>query len=99
MDEEHSARADFAGATGFSVRRVKLHQLLVNHAVEAGVEFRWGTRVTQIDTRRCDDGKGKIFLPLARRRGWPEFASPEMGGARSADQPEGNDLDFAVTFR
>lgn len=49
MDGEHSARADFAGATGFSVRRVKLHQLLVNHAVEAGVEFRWGTRVTRID--------------------------------------------------
>lgn len=50
VDGEHSARADFAGATGFSVRRVKLHQLLVNHAVEAGVEFRWGTRVMQIET-------------------------------------------------
>ena len=49
VDGEHSARADFAGATGFSVRRVKLHQLLINHAVEAGVEFRWGARVMQID--------------------------------------------------
>jgi flavin-dependent dehydrogenase len=49
VDEEHTARADFAGATGFSIRRVKLHQLLVNHAVEAGVEFRWGTRVIRID--------------------------------------------------
>jgi flavin-dependent dehydrogenase len=49
VDEEHSARADFACATGFAVRRVKLHQLLVNHAVESGVEFRWGTRVTRID--------------------------------------------------
>jgi flavin-dependent dehydrogenase len=49
VDEENSARADFAGATGFSVRRVKLHQLLVNHAIEAGVEFRWGARVTKFD--------------------------------------------------
>jgi flavin-dependent dehydrogenase len=49
VDEEHSARADFAGATGFSVRRVKLHQLLVDHAVSAGVEFRWGARVMRVD--------------------------------------------------
>ena len=49
VDKEHSVRADFAGAMGYSVRRVRLHQLLVNHAVEAGVEFRWGERVTQID--------------------------------------------------
>jgi menaquinone-9 beta-reductase len=49
VDEEHSACADFAGATGFSVRRIKLHQLLVNHAVESGVEFRWGARVVQIE--------------------------------------------------
>ena len=49
MDEEHSARAEFAGATGFSVRRVHLHQILVSHAIEAGVEFRWGTRVLQYE--------------------------------------------------
>jgi len=48
-DEQHSARAEFTGATGLSVRRVKLHELLMNHALEAGVEFRWSTRVTQID--------------------------------------------------
>jgi flavin-dependent dehydrogenase len=60
VDEEHSARADFAGATGFSVRRVKLHQLLVNHAVEAGVEFRWGTRVMQIDREAVTTAKEKF---------------------------------------
>ena len=49
VDGEHSAHADFAGTTGFSVRRAKLHQLLVAHAVDAGVEFRWGARVTRID--------------------------------------------------
>src|SRR6202051_5238664 len=47
VDEENSARADFAGATGLSVRRVKLHQLLVNYAIEAGGAFRWGARGRQ----------------------------------------------------
>ena len=51
VDEKHSARADFPGATAFSARRVKLHQLLVNHAIDAGVEFRWGARVTKIDEK------------------------------------------------
>jgi flavin-dependent dehydrogenase len=51
VDEKHSARADFPDATGFSIRRVKLHQLLVDHAIEAGVDFRWGARVTQFDQR------------------------------------------------
>jgi flavin-dependent dehydrogenase len=60
VDEEHSARADFAGATGFSVRRVMLHQMLVNHAVEAGVEFRWGTRVMQIDSEAVTTVKEKF---------------------------------------
>ncbi|HEV7968073.1 MAG TPA: NAD(P)/FAD-dependent oxidoreductase [Candidatus Acidoferrales bacterium] len=49
VDEAHSVRADFAGATGLSVRRVKLHQLLVNHAIKSGVHFRWGARMTNID--------------------------------------------------
>jgi flavin-dependent dehydrogenase len=60
VDDEHSARADFACATGFSVRRVKLHQLLVNHAVEAGVEFRWGARVTQIDEEAVTTAKERF---------------------------------------
>ena len=60
VDGEHSARADFAGATGFSVRRVKLHQLLANHAVEAGVEFRWGARVMQIDAETVTTAKEKF---------------------------------------
>jgi menaquinone-9 beta-reductase len=51
-DEKHSIGATFEGAPGLSVRRVKLHQLLAEHAVEAGVEFRWGARVTQIDEHK-----------------------------------------------
>ena len=49
VDEATVARADFADATGFSVRRVKLHQILARRAMEEGVEFRWGTPVNQID--------------------------------------------------
>jgi menaquinone-9 beta-reductase len=49
VDEEYSVRADFADASGLSVRRVKLHQFLIEHAIEAGVEFRWGARATQLD--------------------------------------------------
>ena len=57
VNGEHSVGSDFAGAAGFSVRRVKLHQLLLNHAAEAGVEFRWGTRVIQIDTEAVTTSK------------------------------------------
>lgn len=48
-DSHYSVRADFADETGLSVRRIRLHQLLTDCAVEAGVIFRWGARVTQID--------------------------------------------------
>jgi flavin-dependent dehydrogenase len=49
VDKQHSARADFVNTTGLSIRRIKLHQFLVDCAIEAGVEFLWGTRVTQFE--------------------------------------------------
>jgi len=60
VDEEHSARADFADATGIAVRRVKLHQILVNQAIESGVEFRWGARVAQIDQEAVTTAQGRF---------------------------------------
>jgi len=48
-NQSNCARAEFANATGFSVRRTKLHQMLVDQAVAAGVEFRWGTRMNRIE--------------------------------------------------
>jgi flavin-dependent dehydrogenase len=36
---------------------VKLHQLLVEQAVQAGVEFRWGARVSHIDHRAVTTAK------------------------------------------
>lgn len=49
VNETNCARAEFANSTGYSVRRTKLHQMLVEQAVAAGVDFRWGTRVNRID--------------------------------------------------
>ena len=49
VDGPHRAGADFAGRAGYSMRRIKLHQHLVELAREAGVQFRWGTRVVTID--------------------------------------------------
>jgi flavin-dependent dehydrogenase len=60
VDADHSARADFAGATGLAVRRVRLHQHLVDHATEAGVEFRWGTRVMQIESDAVTTAKERL---------------------------------------
>ncbi len=60
VDDQHSARADFAGAAGYSVRRTKLHRLLVRHAAEAGVEFCWGARVMQIDENAVTTASGKF---------------------------------------
>jgi len=59
-DEVSSARATFAGATGLSVRRVKLHEILVRHAVEVGVEFRWGSSVKQIDQDSVTTAQGQL---------------------------------------
>ena len=60
VDEQSSACAEFAGATGFSVRRSKLHQFLVNQAIEAGVEFRWGTRVMQIEKEAVTTARERL---------------------------------------
>jgi flavin-dependent dehydrogenase len=47
-DEESSACSEFVGTNGYSLRRVRLHEILVEHAVRAGVNFHWGARVGEI---------------------------------------------------
>jgi flavin-dependent dehydrogenase len=81
VDAGRCARADFSSAPGFSMRRVKLHQFLLDRAVEAGVELQWGTRVTEIDDAEVTTSRGGVFLSLAHWSGRPELARPEMGGA------------------
>src|SRR5271165_5945964 len=46
VDDSHSVEATFAAGEGYGVRRVILHELLVQRAIAVGVDLRWGTRVT-----------------------------------------------------
>ncbi|MCU1342978.1 MAG: monooxygenase, FAD-binding [Candidatus Acidoferrum typicum] len=57
---ECSAYAKFPDAPGFALRRVRLHQLLVERAIEAGIIFQWSTRVTKIDSRQVTAGRMQI---------------------------------------
>jgi flavin-dependent dehydrogenase len=59
-DEKSSACAKFPDATGFALRRVRLHQLLVERANQAGVVFHWGTRVTDLSSRHVTAGGTRI---------------------------------------
>jgi flavin-dependent dehydrogenase len=59
-DEESSVCADFPDATGFAMRRVRLHQLLVERATQVGVIFLWGTRVTDMNSRSVIAGGKQI---------------------------------------
>jgi flavin-dependent dehydrogenase len=43
-----SVEADFPGGSGIGLRRTVLHQALVQAAVQAGVELRWGSPVSDI---------------------------------------------------
>jgi len=57
---ESSACATFPDSAGFALRRVRLHQLLVERAIQAGVIFHWGTRVTKMDSRIVTAGDMRI---------------------------------------
>ena len=59
-DAESSVRAEFGRVAALSVRRVKLHQLLVDHAVREGVQFLWGARVTQLESHAVKSSQGSI---------------------------------------
>jgi menaquinone-9 beta-reductase len=48
VDGSMSVKADFSGGQGMGVRRVALHQHLVEQAHRAGVTLRWKTSVTGI---------------------------------------------------
>ena len=87
-DDEHSARANFAGATGYSMRRVKLHQLLVDRAVEMGVEFHWGARVLQIDSEIVTTATEKFSYRWLVGADGQNSQVRKWVGARFAHAPE-----------
>jgi flavin-dependent dehydrogenase len=55
-----SAYAKFPDAAGFALRRVRLHQLMVERATQAGVIFHWGTRVSRLETNHVAAGNMRI---------------------------------------
>jgi flavin-dependent dehydrogenase len=59
VDEAHSVEASFAAGEGYGVRRVLLHDLLVQHAIALGVDLRWGTAVTGVSAHGVEAG-GKV---------------------------------------
>jgi flavin-dependent dehydrogenase len=57
---ESSAYAKFPDSAGFALRRVRLHQFLIERAIQAGVIFHWGTRITRMDSRHVTAGDMRI---------------------------------------
>src|SRR5665647_3155375 len=47
-DRNSAVEADFPNGYGLGMRRTALHQLMVEHAADAGVRLAWGVRVTGI---------------------------------------------------
>lgn len=64
VDGDVVAEGEFPGGPGRGVRRTRLHAALVEAAEAAGVEIRWGTRVTGLDHR--PGPLGGTFTALAR---------------------------------
>lgn len=50
-DEKNSASAQISKGEAFGLRRVALHQLLVERAEEVGASFLWGSRIAGLDAR------------------------------------------------
>ncbi len=76
IDRDSSACADFSGGVGFAMRRINLHQLLIDRANQAGVTFLWGTRITKIETDAVTAGGNSI------RYRWLVGADGQNSGVR-----------------
>jgi 2-polyprenyl-6-methoxyphenol hydroxylase-like FAD-dependent oxidoreductase len=59
-DQKSSACAQFSSGAGFALRRLRLHQLLLDRAIQAGVSFFWGTRITNIESNHLIAGENRI---------------------------------------
>ncbi len=53
IGEGGAVAADFPAEPGIAVRRIRLHQLLIDRAQELGVKLLWRTRVTGLDEIRA----------------------------------------------
>ena len=83
------AEGFFPGSPGYGIRRTQLHRVLVDRAEAAGVDLRWDTRVTGLQTDHVETSEGPVFGRfligadgrLSRIRKW---AGLDRGPARGA---------------
>lgn len=71
VDGSSVAEGRFPGRPGLGIRRTRLHDALRQRAEEVGVECRWGTRVTSLETGGFATGGGVVsgrFLVAADGR-------------------------------
>ena len=76
VDRDSSPSADFSSGLGFAMRRINLHQLLLDRAIEAGVTFLWGTRISKIEPDAITAGGNRI------RHRWLVGADGQNSGVR-----------------
>ncbi len=59
LDQDLVAEGRFPGGSGFGIRRLRLHQALIERAESVGVKLRWETRIKALSPRGVltDDGQ------------------------------------------
>ena len=60
VGEGTSVEADFPSGAGIAMRRTRLHEALIDRAVEVGVSLLWGTRVTGLSNEGVSLDRQKI---------------------------------------
>jgi len=75
-DRESSSCAKFSAGIGYALRRIRLHQLLIDRAIQAGVSFLWNTRITSIELDYAIAGGNRI------RYKWLVGADGQNSGVR-----------------
>jgi flavin-dependent dehydrogenase len=55
-----SVEARFARGPGLGIRRTALHEVLIDHAAQAGVRMAWGTAVTGMDAGGVHAGRERV---------------------------------------
>jgi menaquinone-9 beta-reductase len=59
-DGETTVSARFPNGNGLGIRRMALHQAMVDHAIEAGVRLAWGVRVSAIAADSVMAGERRV---------------------------------------
>ncbi|GAC1623444.1 MAG: NAD(P)/FAD-dependent oxidoreductase [Candidatus Acidiferrum sp.] len=94
LDKQVSAEASFPGGGGIGVKRVVLHEKLMQRAKECGVRMLWGTPVTGISHDGVQAGGEEINARWivgadgtnSRVRGWMGLGRAKNGGYRYASR-------------